>query len=86
MESIHISELFKKIKAYISKTSFDKETISTIVNTNTGLKLQPEALTLKNTVLYVECKPAYKNEIYLKKETIIQMIVSQTGIIISDIR
>lgn len=86
MESIHISELFKKIKAYISKTSFDKETISTIVNTTTGLKLQPQAFSLKNTVLYVECKPVYRNEIFLKKEAIIQMIASQTGIVVSDIR
>jgi hypothetical protein len=86
MDFNHIDQFLEKFKKILSQTSFQKESILSIISEEINFELKPENIKIKNNiVLLIGISPLIKNEIFIHKEKSLQRL-KDLGINISDIR
>jgi len=71
---IEIKDLFAKYDKLLFREEKRRESIIEILNKVLNIQIRPEDVTIKNNVVFLNLKPIYKNEIYLKKEQILKEI------------
>ncbi len=67
---IEIKDLLERFGNILLKEELKKEAIREIISKNINLKIKPEDIKIKKGVIYLNIKPIYKNEIFLKKDQI----------------
>ncbi|MEI7809995.1 MAG: hypothetical protein WCI41_00335 [bacterium] len=67
---IEIKDLLLKFNNLLSNEGFKKESIREIISKAIGIKIDSKDITIKNNIIYLDIKPIYKNEIFLKKDFI----------------
>ncbi len=73
-----LSALLERFKKSLGKDTVNKELIISIVENVVNIKLKPEEVNIKESVLEIISSPAKKNEIKLKEELILSEIRIQT--------
>ncbi len=86
MDFNHIDLYLEKFKKILSQTSFQKETILSVISEEIKFELKLENLKIKNNIVILSgVSPIVKNEIFLHKEKIFKRL-KDVGVNISDIR
>lgn len=86
MDFNHIDQFLEKFKKILNQTSFQKESILSVISEEINFQLTPENIKIKNNiVLLVGVSPLIKNEIFIHKEKSLQKL-KDLGINILDIR
>jgi hypothetical protein len=86
MDFNHIDLYLEKFKKILSQTSFQKETILSVISEEIKFELKSENLKIKNNIVILSgVSPIVKNEIFLHKEKIFKRL-NDVGVNISDIR
>jgi hypothetical protein len=86
MDFNHIDLYLEKFKKILSQTSFQKETILSVISEEIKFELKSENLKIKNNIVILSgVSPIVKNEIFLHKEKIFKRL-KDVGVNISDIR
>lgn len=62
----------------ISKTG-NKDAIRKIIGEEIGKEISKKDIEIKNNIIYLNIKPIYKNEIFLKQEKILQRLEQELG-------
>lgn len=76
---IEIKDLLARFEKILTGGEIKKELIVDIVAEITGVIIKKEDLKLQNGVLYLNIKPIYKNEIFIKKEKLLSRLESAFG-------
>lgn len=71
---IEIKDLLAKYTHVLFSGEVKRETIAHIIGGVIGLSIKQEDVKIKNNVVYLNIKPIYKNEIFLKKEKISKLL------------
>jgi hypothetical protein len=86
MDFNHIDLYLEKFKKILNQTSFQKETILSIISEEIKFELKSENIKIKNNIVLLEgLSPLIKNEIFLHKEKIFKRLLD-LGVKITDIR
>ena len=67
---IEIKDLLEKFGGLLLKEESRKELIREIISKAINYKIKGEDIKIKKGVIYLNIKPIYKNEIFLKKDEI----------------
>jgi len=67
---IEIKDLLLRFNDLLLSEEVKKNLIINILFETIGLRIKSEDIKIKNGTLYLNAKPIYKNEIFLKKEKI----------------
>jgi hypothetical protein len=67
---IEIKDLLKRFDEILLKGEYKKDTIRNIISNEIGLDIKREEFQIKNNIIYLDIKPIYKNEIFIKMEKI----------------
>jgi len=67
---IEIKDILSKIGDILLKEEGKIDSVRKIIEQVIGVKIQPKDIKIKNHTIYLNLKPIYKNEIYLKQEEI----------------
>lgn len=76
---IEIKDLLDKWSGVLLSHEFKIKSISSVLEQIIGIKIKPEDIKIKNNTIYLNIKPIYKNEIFLKKEQIISLLEEILG-------
>jgi NAD/NADP transhydrogenase alpha subunit len=76
---IEIKDLLSRFSNLIVSGEGKKNLIKEAIYEVTGVQISTDKIKLKNNVIYLEVKPIFKNEIFLKKEKIFHKIAEKTG-------
>jgi len=71
---IEIKDLLLNLRNLLLTEDSKKPLIIDIILKATGLELKKENLEIKGGVLYLNIKPIYKNEIFIKKDEILSQL------------
>lgn len=82
----NLSDFLNVFKHLLSHEEIIREDIIESIKNHTGVSLEKKQLTIKNSVCEINCHPALKNEIFLKKKIIMNSLKETTHKKISDIR
>lgn len=86
MDFNHIDLFLEKFKKILNQTSFQKETILSVISKEIKYEIKPEDVKIKNTtILLSNMSPVLKNEIFLHKEKILKQF-KELGLNILEIR
>ncbi len=87
MEYLHIGGLLERFKKSLFRHDGLKKSVIDVVLSQTGILLEEKSITIKGTQIRIDQKPQYKNEIFIKKEKILEILKNKIGEhIVSDIR
>jgi len=67
---IEIKDLLLKFGNILLKEEVKKDLIREIISKAINFEIKKEDIKIKNNVIYLNIKPIYKNEIFLKKDEI----------------
>lgn len=67
---IEIKDLLGRFNNLLLSEEGKKETVQKVISKIIGTKIEPESIQIKNNIIYLDIKPIYKNEIFLKQEEI----------------
>jgi hypothetical protein len=67
---IEIKDLLLKFSHLLTSGEAKKDTIRTIISEAIGIQIKSEDIKIKNGTIYLNIKPVYKNEIFLKRDKI----------------
>lgn len=67
---IEIKDLLARWSDVLLSGEAKKETVRGIISTVIGVKIDSQDIKLKNNTVYLNIKPIYKSEIFLKKSKI----------------
>jgi len=67
---IEIKDLLLKFQNILISEEIKKESIRNIISEIINLQIKPEDIKIKNSTVYLNIKPIYKNEIFFKKDQI----------------
>ncbi len=81
-----IGNFFDKFKKGAVNELYKKEIISEIILIVIKEKIDIKDITIKNKIIYIRGNQGLKNEIFIKKEKIINLIVSKISENIIDIK
>lgn len=76
---IEIKDLLYRFNDLFLSEEIKKNSVINIFFDTIGLKIKPEDIKIKNNILYLNIKPIYKNEIYLKKDLIFSKLKESLG-------
>ena len=76
---IEIKELLLRFGDILNNEEIKIETIREIISRVVNFQLKKEEIEIKNGTVFLNIKPIYKNEIYLKKENILKEIKNSLG-------
>ena len=68
---IEIKDLLTKFNNLLFSEEIKKSAIIEVLNKVVGLKIESKDLKIKNNIIYLNIKPIYKNEIFLKQDKIL---------------
>ena len=68
----NISNYLQKFKNAASGHIFEKDSILEIIFNLTNARLQKKDILIKNFILYINTNPVVKNEIFIKKTTLLE--------------
>jgi len=74
---LNISGFLEKFRKFDADKTLQRENIAKNLEKILGINIPSKNLTIKNKVLYVQGSPALKQEIFLKKQQLIQEIGSE---------
>jgi hypothetical protein len=76
---IEIKDLLLRFNNILLSEKIKKEIILDVLSRVVGLQIKPEDIKIKNNTVFLNIKPIYKNEIFLKKEEIFLKLKESLG-------
>jgi hypothetical protein len=76
---IEIKDLLARFNNILLSEEGNKEIIRKIISEIIDVKIKKEDIKIKNNVIYLNIKPIYKNEIFLKQEKILSRLGESLG-------
>lgn len=76
---IELKDLLLNFRNIILTEDLKKNLIIKIIKEVTNIQLKKEDINIKNSVLYLNTKPIYKNEIFIKQKEIISFLKKELG-------
>ena len=76
---IEIKDLLGRFRNILLSGEVNKEIVSEVIYQIAGISIQKENIVIKNGVIYLDIKPIYKNEIFLKKDQIFFELEKRLG-------
>ncbi len=76
---IEIKDLLLKFSHLLTSGEAQKETIRSIISEAIGIQIKSEDIKIKNGTIYLNIKPVYKNEIFLKRDKIFTKLEETLG-------
>lgn len=76
---IEIKDLLLKSHHTILSRESEVSSIRSIISITIGVQIKSEEIKVQNGTIYLDIKPIYKNEIFLKKEEILLKIQELLG-------
>lgn len=67
---IEIKDLLNRFNIILLSEQGKKESVGRAVSEIIGQEIKPTDINIKNNIIYLNIKPIYKNEIFLKQEQI----------------
>lgn len=67
---IEIKDLLLKFQNALLGEEIKKEAIRSVISETINFQIKKKEIKIKNDIIYLNIKPIYKNEIFLKKEEI----------------
>lgn len=82
----NIKKYLERFTKKLNSIDLHRRQILEIIDKNTGIKISPEDVELKDCVLLVKASSGVKNKLFIFKTRIIEEITQLTGLKIVDIR
>ena len=76
---IELKDLLLNLNTKLLSEELKKETIRNVITETIKLTIKSEDIKIKNNTIYLNIKPIYKNEIFLKKDFILEKIELSLG-------
>jgi hypothetical protein len=76
---IELKDLLLNFKSILVSENSKKEEVCRIISEEIKLDLKSEDIQIKNGVIFLNIKPIYKNEIFLKKDQIFSKLKESLG-------
>lgn len=76
---IEIKDLLNRFQNILNKEGINRGVIIETIYRITKVKLDKEVVKIKDKIVYLNIKPLFKNEIFLKKEKILEELKSLLG-------
>lgn len=68
---IKIEDLLVRFEGLLLKEAGGKESVRNVISRAIGVDIKSEDIKIKNNTVYLNIKPIYKNEIFLKQDLIL---------------
>jgi len=76
---IEIKDLLNKFSHILLSEEAEKESVRKIISEIVKIEIKSKDIRIKNSVLYLNIKPIYKNEIFLKQDQILLKLQESLG-------
>ena len=76
---IEIKDLLLNFSNLLLSEEVKKESVREVISKITGVPIKKEDLKIKNGTIYLNIKPIYKNEIFMKQDQILSEIETVLG-------
>ena len=76
---IEIKDLLAGLRDKLFSAEIKKDEIRRIISKELNLNLKPEDIEIKNNSVFLKIKPIYKNELFLKREIILEKLEQSLG-------
>ena len=76
---IEIKDLLAKFQDILLSEEVKKDSVRTIISEIVGIPLELKDVEIKNNTVYLNIKPIYKNEIFMKQEKILAKLSESLG-------
>lgn len=76
---IEIKDLLLKFSHLLQSGEAQKDTVRNIISEAIGMQIKSEDIKIKNGSVFLNIKPIYKNEIFLKKDLILEKFQESLG-------
>ena len=76
---IEIKDLLEKFGNILLKEELKKSLVRETISKAINFQISPEDIKIKKGIIYLNIKPIYKNEIFLKKDQITQALEKSLG-------
>lgn len=76
---IEIKDLLSKFNNLLLSEEVNVRVINKVLNEVIGIDIKREDIKIKNNIIYLNIKPIYKNEIFIKQEKIISLLEENIG-------
>ena len=76
---IEIKDLLLRFQNILLKGELKKEIVRGIISKVLKIEIKKEDITIKNNIVYLNIKPIYKNEIFIKKNQILDELEKALG-------
>lgn len=82
----HLSSFFRRFKTVTIPDESVRKAFSDIVREKTGIEISIEYITVRNGEILVKTNPAIKNELFIKKQEILEAVKEKTTKMMINIR
>jgi hypothetical protein len=76
---IEIKDLLIRFNNILLSEEGRKESVRRVISKIIGVDIKSEDIKIKNNIIYLNIKPIYKNEIFLKQEQIFSALEESLG-------
>lgn len=76
---IEIKDLLNKFNKILLGEEGKKETVRQAISSVLGKEIDSKDIKIKNNIIYLNIKPIYKNEIFIKQEKILSLLKDSFG-------
>ncbi len=76
---IEIKDLLARFSASLATEEAKKETLGGIISKAIGVNIESGDIEIKSGTVYLNIKPIYKNEIFLKRDIILEKMEESFG-------
>ena len=76
---IEIKDLLKRWDGILLSEEGKKETVARVIGRAIGIELRAKNIQIRNGTVYLDIKPTYKSEVFLKQEKILSKIEEAFG-------
>lgn len=76
---IEIKDLLLKFNNLLLSEEVKREFVGRVISETIGLQIKPKDIKIKDNTVYLNIKPTYKNEIFLKKDKILSELKKILG-------
>lgn len=76
---IEIKDLLSRWNSVLLSEGGKKETVARVIGEAIGVKLETDDVKIQNGKIYLNLKPIYKNEIFLKQDKILSQLEEHFG-------
>jgi hypothetical protein len=75
----NLQHLLEKFKHLLKNSADTRQTVIAIINAKTNLSLTEKDIDVRDSIIYVKSHPLTKNEIFMRKNLILQELKSVLG-------